>query len=203
MDAESKSELSSVLRTIDETRDRMPFLGQRLATLVKQRIDPETSTWSRAAVGQADAVLALFEPSGELTTDGSATLARKMNALEETVWLLLQGKGPQIDVIALHEKSRFNREALAESSECGCFHCVRIFPPSEIRLWVRSDENDSLKTCAVCPYCSVDAILPRSTVPLTFALLNAMHVHWFSVHRQPPEDADGCPGERGQCSGGF
>lgn len=90
-----------------------------------------------------------------------------------------------IDVKALHELSRFHREALAASPRCGCFHCLRIYAPSEIREWARSDGDDTALTCAVCPRCSVDAVLPGSAVDLSSELLQAMHAHWFAVSREP------------------
>lgn len=93
----------------------------------------------------------------------------------------------QLDVEALHELSRFHLKDLAASSECGCFHCLRIYAPSEIHEWSRSDADDTALTSAVCPHCSVDAVLPGNRVALTRELLEAMHAHWFAVSREPLE----------------
>lgn len=83
------------------------------------------------------------------------------------------------DLKTIHEKSRFHKLDLLASPLCGCFSCLRTFPPSEIQEWVRSDAHDVEKTCAVCPYCSVDAVLPSTTVELTEDLLSALNEHWF------------------------
>lgn len=37
--------------------------------------------------------------------------------------------------IDAHRFSSRNRKQLEESSECGCFKCLRIFSPKEISLW--------------------------------------------------------------------
>lgn len=95
MDGESSWLLSHALRAIDETRDQIPTLGWKLASIVKERIDPETSAFSRTAVERADAVLALFEPSGQPKVPGCPSIPTAMKALEETVWRLLQG--PPVD----------------------------------------------------------------------------------------------------------
>lgn len=41
-------------------------------------------------------------------------------------------KGEHIDA---HRFCTRNRIQLEESSECGCFKCLAIFPPKEINLW--------------------------------------------------------------------
>lgn len=43
-----------------------------------------------------------------------------------------------MDLEVLHRKSTANKDALAVSGLAGCFSCVRTFPPSTIRDWVRS-----------------------------------------------------------------
>jgi len=89
-----------------------------------------------------------------------------------------------VDLEALHKKSTFNKAALAQSPLCGCFWCLRIFPPSEIVEWVRSDASATERangTCALCPYCATDAILPSIEVELTPELLAAMKARWFTV----------------------
>jgi hypothetical protein len=85
-----------------------------------------------------------------------------------------------LDFKAIHERSRFHKAALQASPICGCFSCLRTFPPREIKEWCRSDAKDTEKTCAVCPYCSIDAVLASIEVELTPELLEAMQAHWFT-----------------------
>jgi len=82
---------------------------------------------------------------------------------------------------AIHKKCSHHKRALLESPLCGCFFCLRVFPPSEITEWVRSYRNDTEKTCALCPHCSIDAVLPSLEVELTDELLRAMNAHWFGA----------------------
>jgi hypothetical protein len=85
-----------------------------------------------------------------------------------------------IDVEALHRKSLSNKAALAASPLAGCFSCLRTFPPSAITLWARSGpSHDVEKTCAVCPFCSVDSVLASADVELTDETLLAMQRRWF------------------------
>lgn len=82
---------------------------------------------------------------------------------------------------ALHQKCLSNKAALAVSPLAGCFSCLRTFPPSLITLWVRSGPRRDVElTCAVCPFCSVDAVLASADVELTDELLLAMQRRWFS-----------------------
>ena len=39
------------------------------------------------------------------------------------------------DHISAHEWSSYHRETLKESAACGCFYCLKVFPPSEIEDW--------------------------------------------------------------------
>jgi hypothetical protein len=49
-----------------------------------------------------------------------------------------------------------NRDELSASPTCGCFFCLKLFPPSRILQW-----TDGHST-AICPYCSVDSVLAES-----------------------------------------
>jgi hypothetical protein len=83
------------------------------------------------------------------------------------------------DLKAIHEKSSFHRAALAASPFCGCFYCLEIYAPGEIKEWVGRDGEQT----AICPHCSIDAVLPSTEVDLTPALLKAMQARWFApVH---------------------
>lgn len=79
---------------------------------------------------------------------------------------------------AAHAASSNHREEIGGSELCGCFYCLRTFPPAAIVEWV--DEPQGGQT-AVCPYCQIDSVLgSASGFPLTRAFLAAMCDHWFS-----------------------
>ncbi len=56
-------------------------------------------------------------------------------------------------IINAHACSFHNREQLLKASKCGCFYCLKIFNPKEIKKWC-----DGEKT-AICPYCGIDSII--------------------------------------------
>lgn len=61
------------------------------------------------------------------------------------------------------------------SRECGCFYCVKIYSAKDIIDWA-----DGGKT-ALCPLCSVSAVLPDSSLdrPLTVEMLEGMQSAYF------------------------
>lgn len=56
-------------------------------------------------------------------------------------------------IINAHACIFHNWEQLLKVSKCGCFYCLKIFNPKEIKKWC-----DSEKT-AICPYCGIDSII--------------------------------------------
>ena len=52
-----------------------------------------------------------------------------------------------------NEFSMKNKKQLEMSNKCGCFGCVKIFEPSEIKEYIPGEDT------AVCPYCGTDSIL--------------------------------------------
>ncbi len=77
--------------------------------------------------------------------------------------------------IVAHRHSANNRAALQHDPICGCFYCLKIFSPSEIKAWV----EDASGT-AVCPYCGVDSVIGESCgYPITREFLEEMHRYWF------------------------
>jgi hypothetical protein len=78
------------------------------------------------------------------------------------------------DHISAHEWSSYHRETLRQSEVCGCFYCLRIFPPSEIEHW--TDDDDT----ALCPKCGIDSVIGSvSGYPIDREFLQKMHDHWF------------------------
>lgn len=46
-----------------------------------------------------------------------------------------------------------NKDKIINLESVGCFHCLKTFPPKEIKLWADGGET------AVCPYCEVDTVV--------------------------------------------
>ncbi len=49
-----------------------------------------------------------------------------------------------------------NKELLKRYKKCICLYCGRTFDFAEITEWV----NDRNEKSAICPFCSVDAVVP-------------------------------------------
>ncbi len=78
-------------------------------------------------------------------------------------------------VIKAHEFSFNNKNKLENDKRCGCFYCLKIFSPSEIREWIK----DSCGT-ALCPYCGTDSVIGEySGFPVTEEFLSEMKEYWF------------------------
>lgn len=88
-----------------------------------------------------------------------------------------------LDLEALHDKSLANKDSLAVSKLAGCFSCLRMFSPSIIHTWIRSGPRNKtgVMDCAICPFCSIDAVLASSDVELTTELLTTMRDRWFNA----------------------
>ena len=78
---------------------------------------------------------------------------------------------------AAHKSSIFNKSALKRSKLCGCFYCLSIFPPKEIKNWIKEEKGEPT---AHCPHCYIDSVIPESEeYPLTKEFLTAMYNYWF------------------------
>lgn len=83
------------------------------------------------------------------------------------------------DIITAHKASSHNRDILKHDTKCGCFYCLKVFSPSEIKEWC-IESADGEEATAICPYCGVDSIISESSgFPLTQEFLLAMHNIWF------------------------
>ncbi|MDO4649441.1 MAG: cytoplasmic protein, partial [Eubacteriales bacterium] len=56
--------------------------------------------------------------------------------------------------IVAHAYSSNHKDQLLTDKKCGCFFCIEIFSPKEIREWI----EDTIAT-AICPYCGVDSVI--------------------------------------------
>lgn len=80
-----------------------------------------------------------------------------------------------------HLYSSNHKPELEKDSICGCFDCLTIFHPSEIKEWVIASTPIDWRGTAICPYCGVDAIIGESSgLPIEKEFLAAMHEHWFN-----------------------
>jgi hypothetical protein len=97
------------------------------------------------------------------------------------------------DIIAAHRYSSNHRESVLGSDLCGCFYCLSIFAPSEIKDWVDAKEdeidiNDKGQT-ALCPRCGIDSVLgSASGYPIKREFLKKMNKYWFQ-RTVPPNNA--------------
>jgi len=83
------------------------------------------------------------------------------------------------DIVEAHRFSMNNMPALSKDKKCGCFYCLEIFDPKEIDEYIEAEPADTDGT-AICPYCSIDSILPESAgYPLTKEFLSKMYKYWF------------------------
>ncbi len=83
---------------------------------------------------------------------------------------------PNSDLIDAHRFSSNHRETLEKDTICGCFHCLQIFFPSEIQVWIHDQSSET----AICPHCGIDAVLGESSgYPIQKDFLQRMHKRWF------------------------
>lgn len=80
------------------------------------------------------------------------------------------------DYIQAHQFSAHHREMLEQSTVCGCFLCLKIFNPTEIREWLTSEKGHT----AFCPHCGMDTVIGDSSgYPITKEFLYKMKSYWF------------------------
>lgn len=73
-----------------------------------------------------------------------------------------------------HKASSRHAELVQASERCGCFYCLKVYQPSEIREWI--DQGST----ALCPHCGIDSVLPEAAgYPLTQQFLKQMESYWF------------------------
>ena len=73
-----------------------------------------------------------------------------------------------------HRFSSRNRKSLEKDHICGCFHCTKIFSPTEITEWIEDEDT------ALCPYCGMDSVIGESSgISMTEQFLKEMHQVFF------------------------
>ena len=96
---------------------------------------------------------------------------QKDSADEDTAWTI-----PELKAIYSH--SIRNEESILKWNLCGCFHCISIFPATDIKLSEMVVEKDGFKT-AICPICGIDAVMGDASVEITAEILEAMNEYYF------------------------
>ena len=87
-------------------------------------------------------------------------------------------KIPRSQLIAAHKLSVGNRDDILASELCGCFHCLKTFPPRRVAEWI--EEPRKKGETAMCPYCGIDSVLgEKSGFPITRRFLGAMQAKYF------------------------
>lgn len=95
------------------------------------------------------------------------------------------------DHIRAYAHSSKHRVSIQRDTQCGCFYCLAIFPPSAITAW--RDEEEGEQT-AVCPYCGVDSVIGASSgFSITAAFLHRMCEYWFSSDQNRGANAEDDP----------
>ena len=83
------------------------------------------------------------------------------------------------DYIEAHAHSLGHETELKASDDCGCFNCVSVFAPSDIKEWIE-EPNDDERT-ALCPFCAIDAVVGSAAgFPITVEFLEKMRKYWFA-----------------------
>ena len=76
-----------------------------------------------------------------------------------------------------HKACSRNKDAVAQSKQCGCFYCLNVFPPSEVTEWIKENGDDYT---AECPKCGIDSVIPdASGITLDADFLATMKKWWF------------------------
>jgi len=84
------------------------------------------------------------------------------------------------DYLIAHRFSSGHMETLKKDSVCGCFYCLRIFNPSEIKEWIIDDNPIDKNGTAICPHCGIDSVIGKSSgFPITTDFLRGMRKCWF------------------------
>ena len=81
---------------------------------------------------------------------------------------------------AAHKFSSNHKPELEKDRLCGCFYCLRIYSPSEIKEWLVEETAIDWRGTAICPFCDVDSVIGESSgFPITREFMEEMHQVWF------------------------
>ena len=94
---------------------------------------------------------------------------------------------PDPAVEKAHTHSIRNEPELRASAQCGCFHCLALFPPAAIADWItEAPTRGGRPRTALCPHCGIDSVIgSASQFPIEHAFLERMQAYWFSADCPP------------------
>lgn len=73
-----------------------------------------------------------------------------------------------------HKASSMHKQLVETSKQCGCFYCLSVFRPADIKEW--TDQGQT----ALCPECGIDSVLPQAAgYELSQEFLSQMEAYWF------------------------
>lgn len=94
-------------------------------------------------------------------------------------WYKLSKNVVETELQRAYSFSSNHKIELEKDKKCGCFACVKIFSPSEIKEWCLETE-DGDEVTAICPYCGIDAVIgEHSGFRIDAKLLKKMNERWF------------------------
>jgi len=97
--------------------------------------------------------------------DGLAKIARHLGGAKARM---------PAEVWRAHKHSSKHRSEVMASETCGCFYCLEIFRPCEIRDWIDDGQT------AECAKCGIDSVIGSgSGFPITKQFLQEMNNYWF------------------------
>lgn len=83
------------------------------------------------------------------------------------------------EIVELYSKAKNNKDTLKHSTQCGCFHCKKIFDPNEITEWTENGQT------AKCPYCQSDSIVTKTPAySITEEVLDVLYKYFFGIAKQ-------------------
>ena len=78
-------------------------------------------------------------------------------------------------IIDAHKHSSDHKSEIQKSELCGCFYCLKAFPPTKINEWIDGGQT------ACCPHCGIDSVIGSvSGFPIEESFLDEMCGYWFS-----------------------
>jgi Zn finger protein HypA/HybF involved in hydrogenase expression len=66
-----------------------------------------------------------------------------------------------------------NRLMVEQSTNAGCFHCLKIFNAKDIKEY-----TDNEKT-VICPLCGIDSVVGDNGIELSEDILKKAHQFWY------------------------
>ncbi len=160
--------------------DHSKYLKFQYSTAANRAI-ATTSIWLATCYGFmiAICVLVIYE---EIKTFRKPIHSRNGETPEEMIVVMQNNSKMTIDFNIIHSKCGWHEEDIIKSKVCGCFYCLSIFCPIEIKEWI--EEPDHCRRgpgkTAICPRCGIDSVLPDNIGhDITVEFLKLMQNKYF------------------------